>query len=69
MRSRAIVASDASVCITARSSFVNARCSSVVATERTAITRPSPISGTNAALLAPVSAASRELIRFEAVTS
>ena len=35
--------------------------SSVVATEMTAITRPSLISGTNAALFAPTSAASREL--------
>ena len=47
--------------MTERSSEENARWSSVVATEMTAITGPSLISGTNAALFAPVSAASREL--------
>ena len=67
MRSSAIVASEASVCISARSSEENARKSSVVATEITAITRSSLTSGTNAALFAPVSVTSRELTRVEPV--
>ena len=59
VRSRAIAASDASVCMTPRSSGEKTRCSSVVATEMTAITPPSLINGTKAALFAPTSLESR----------
>ncbi len=52
-----------------RSSFENARRSSVVATEMTAMTRPSLMSGTKAALFAPTSRASLELTRLELSTS
>ena len=51
------------------SSVEKVRCSSVVATEITAITRSALTSGMYAALFAPVAAASRRLIRESLMSS
>jgi hypothetical protein len=68
-RSSATAASEASVCMSERSSAEKTRRSSAVAMEMTAITRCSSRSGTNAALFAPVSSTSLRLTTFDSAAS